>query len=282
MLNILKMDLYRLFKSKFVYVLLIIVVAFMVLNAKSMQYSLDYMKENLSDFSQSTGSDDTDLVLSETLEYATGQRDYTFSIFFNSMLGGTSLFTIIAIFAAIFVNAPQKTGFIKTIAQYAPDRGMFTISNLISITIFTVIMLLVSFIGALVGFGIFFDNLNFNGFSDYIGLMLIYLLLNIAFGTFVMMFATVIKSTGLSMTIGILCSAGTGLVFFKLIDMLIRKIFETDGSFSIANYTITENITQLGLDCDNSIIVRSVVVGFVYIIVSTVISMIVMKKRDVK
>lgn len=279
MINTIKMDLYRMFKSKFVYVLLIVAAVSLLITAKSQQYTMELIKSNSESYQQLL-EEESELDY-DNIEYALGIKEFSFPDFLN-MNFSNDMLVFISIFAAIFVNAQQKNGYIKSISQLSPKRGRFAISNGVSVAAFTLIFYIEVFLVSMLGFAWFFNDISFSGFSDFIGIFLIKLLLFIAFGILVLMFATVMKSTGLSMTVGILCSAGLISSIFSLIDLLLYRFFDISRSFSVSNYTITQNIYKLSIESSNSELLRAGIVGVLFIAVSMIISVFVMNKRDVK
>lgn len=69
---------------------------------------------------------------------------------------------------------------------------------------------------------------------------------------------------------------------FSLIDLLLYRFFDISRSFSVSNYTITQNIYKLSVESGNSELLRAGIVGVLFIAVSMIISVFVMNKRDVK
>lgn len=282
MVNIIKMDLYRISKSTFAYVLIIVAAAYLLIGAKMTQYTFEKIEENTDayiQFMEESPEEAEDL--GENILYALGMKDFRFVDYVNTVLN-TDLLVFIVIFAAIFVNAQNKHGYIKSISQLAPKRGRFAISNGMAVTIFTLIFYILIFLVSMVGFAIFFKDLSFEGFSEYIGVFLLKLLLFIAFGIMVSMFATVMKSTGLSMTVGILCSVSLTSILFSLIDLMLHNLFGVSEKFSIIDYTITQNIYHMNSQVGSDDMIRAGVVGTAFIVFSMVISIAVMNRRDVK
>ena len=68
---------------------------------------------------------------------------------------------------------------------------------------------------------------------------------------------------------------------YSIINRAVGQI-SSSWKFDINSYVLEGNINMAGIDASAEILVRAVVVGAVFLILSTVFAMLILKKRDVR
>lgn len=205
-----------------------------------------------------------------------------FTAFINSTAAGPLLLILCAIFPPIFVNGEQKNGFIKNIAGQWGSRGMLVLSKLFAVAIQVLIIFMVFiFSAAIMGTICWSDRLVFESISDFAKIFGIHYLLHFAFASLVTALTILMRGSGLSMTFGILGSTGITSLLYTFVNILLQKC-GAPGDFNIGNYFIENCITIVSPDLGGSDLTRVIVVGAVFLVVSTLIAMIVMQKRDIR
>ncbi len=288
MINIIKMDLYRLIKSKgflVISILTIVFAAFVIF-----AFSLFVTKTA----SYTTTDDGGVLVIGQSDEnnadddsfkvgFSTAEDEDTFlklqvkKLMFSELLSMVmNGFLLLAIIVPIFVNEDNKNGYIKNIAGLIPNKGGFAVSKIISIAVLNIYLILLQIVTVLISSRIFLGYLNFTAFGEFIPKLLLQILFGVSVSVFIAMLAVWFRSKGFSMMIGILMASGifggiaTGInylieYFFKIENVDIAKCF-------ISSYS---NITTV----DTS---YKIVVSLVYLVVSSFIAIMIMQKRDIK
>ena len=94
------------------------------------------------------------------------------------------------------------------------------------------------------------------------------------------MAAAITKSTAFSATIGTVFCTGFGSLLWAFINMLVEKQ-KLAKDFDINDYTLVYNIQQVGLSLDFKNTLRIVITAVMFIAASSVISVLVINKRDV-
>jgi hypothetical protein len=188
------------------------------------------------------------------------------------------LLMFLVVFTVIFVNSESRTGFIKNIAGQVQNRGTLVLSKLIIVAAYSIILLISALIVIILSFQVFFGYVNFDGFGNlalYLGTQL---LLHVAFGAVMICLITLVKSAVASMLIGILVSAGILQIVDTIIGALINSI---KGHFSIMYYITSGNIAALAINSTSTSYIRALLVGLIFLIFASGISMVITQLRDV-
>ncbi len=288
MLNIIKMDLYRMLKSKITLVMLLITIVFSILTVyiakldiKLMQENAEYQEQLLSEEENSDG-----VVIGVQMVGSSSwlEENYKISVgelFFYNVASGI-LLILITVFAVVFTRAEEKHGYIKTINGQARNRGSFFLSNIMIISLFSIFILAIELIILPIASKIVFGYVSFAGTGGMTISILVQILLHVAFGILMSMLCILIRNSGAAITIGICAASGTFGIVSALVNYVLIKKIGVSASFDLSNYMLTGNVKSVTEVATNSILVRSVVVGIIYVIISVVIGITISKKRDVK
>lgn len=273
MLNLIKMDFYRLFHSKAIKVGAIVaaIVAFlgMALNLGI----LEIIKLGTSDDPASVA----DMrILFPIVDWLTGV-DFADVVFTGT--GFLSLFVSCMVVAS-FVGAEQSCGYAKNIAGQLSNRGMMVVSKFV-VTCFVQLMVLliytaISSICAILFFGSYIKGCSIGILIEGV---LLRLLLFCAIDAIVLFFCTLTKSHAVAMVIGAIFGVGvTGLAYMGISALLgMVKI-----SVNVAEFMpdgINGLISVAGLE---GIVVKAIIVAVIFIAGFLTGAIMLFKKRDVK
>ena len=147
MLNMIKMDVYRMFCTKSMYVIWIILLASALLT--SFLSKIDYdaankeweqqqaVESNKEQLSQQN-ADNVNIGMSVELPTEPGKKVTVMDVFFSNAQGKFyALFLVI--FAVMFATADIKSGYIKNIGGQVSQRGMLIVSRAVALALFTAI-----------------------------------------------------------------------------------------------------------------------------------------------
>ncbi len=287
MLNLTKMDLHRLFRIKSFWIMIAVTV-FVSFFSVYMTYfdvtSHEAIVVDMTDMSVSEAqpeeADVTFGVYVDTKPEWADRIDFTNLI--NSNITGQLLAILCAIFPPLFVNGEQKNGYIKNIAGQLHNRGLLVLSKLAAVAVQVLIIFAVFiFSAAVMGKICWGDKLVFESVSDFAKVFGIHYLLHFSFASLVAALTILIRGSGLGMTFGILCSTGITSLLYALADVLLHKCGVSE-EFTVSNYFIENCISIVSPDLSGSDLTRVIAVGAVFLAVSTLISMTVMQKRDIR
>ena len=235
MLNMIKMDVYRMFRTKSMYVIWIILLASALLtsflskidydaankewekqqavesqadtdtdmqaadvvNAQDIeeQQADDSNKEQLSQ----QNTDNVNLGMSVELPTEPGKKVTVMDVFFSNAQGKFyALFLVI--FAVMFATADIKSGYIKNIGGQVSQRGMLIVSRAAALALFTAVTFAGIFVFQAAANMLAFKCVVWGNWKEIIPYFLTELMLHYAFVLICMAIAVIIKNNVISMT----------------------------------------------------------------------------------
>ncbi|MDO4943761.1 MAG: hypothetical protein Q4E74_01015 [Ruminococcus sp.] len=283
MLNLIRMNLYSLFRTVSFWVMIAVTAVIAVFFVYMTNVDIEYMSEENSAAEQTAQqTDENEITVGiavETLDEWVDQGIEMVSLF--QVMGSSAIIALLAsIFVAIYTNAEQKTGFIKNIAGQLPKRGMLSLAKLSGIAVELLIMFGVYILATVIsGKIILGDKLVLGDVGDLIKIIAVQYLLHLAFCSFVQMLCTVARGAGIGMTVGILfCSGMTSLVYMG-INYVVSKLGAED--FDVSKYDLMTYIGSASAS-DSDMMTKCIIAGAAYLVICTAVSMLVMQKRDIK
>ncbi len=289
MLNVIKMDLYRMIKTKSFYVILMIIVVFMLFGSYMIDQDLSTLKEMAKDAElqtdQAAGNGaDTDKNVNLGISFdATPlmQDNITLLDEASVMLSSAILLFFTGIFAVLFVCGENSTGFIKNIISCTKKRRYVILSKTVVMSIFVVLETIILLIALSIGSSIFHSSVSMKlslsfRFLQYVGLQC---LLHIAFAIIIIMISVIVRSTAISMMISIGLSSGLGSLIISYLSML--KIGSFHVGENLVKYFVTTNVQALTSQFTKDMGIRVLMVSLAAILLYNIISCVVMDKRDI-
>lgn len=296
MFNAIRMDVYRLFKTKSTYIILVIMIALSVMGTGLMSVMTEMTEaegkhvqtEQMSDNADYAGDDDQ---LYEDTEGAQSQlsvsvsesdpdeNDNSVLSFAMSDIAGLQAGLFIIIFTVLFSMADINSGFIKSIGGQVKGRGVLIVSKIAAIAIFTAIVIIADFLTELIAVNIFFDDAVVGSASEIVRLLSSQFVLNFALAVLMMAIAIIIKNNVVSMIIGVCMCSGIFELIFMGINYLMDKIGFDD--FDINNILITGKIQNVTIGADAADIGYALLTAAIYIAVSVFAVYNVFKHRDI-
>lgn len=296
MFNAIRMDVYRLFKTKSTYIILVIMLAMSVMGTGLMSVMTEMtgaerqqvQTEQMSDSADYAGEDDQ---FNEDTEGAQSQlsvsvseidpdeNDNSVLSFAMSDISGLQAGLFIIIFTVLFSMADINSGFIKSIGGQVKGRGVLIVSKMAAIAIFTAIVIIADFLTELIAVNIFFDDAVVGSASEIVRLLSSQFVLNFALAILMMAIAIIIKNNVVSMIIGVCMCTGIFELIFMGINYLMDKIGFSD--FDINNILITGKIQNVTIGADAADIGYALLTAAIYIAVSVLAVYNVFKHRDI-
>ena len=296
MFNAIRMDVYRLFKTKSTYIILVIMIALSVMGTGLMSVMTEMtgaerqqvQTEQMSDNADYAGEDDQ---FNEDTEGAQSQfsvsvsesdpdeNDNSVLSFAMSDISGLQAGLFIIIFTVLFSMADINSGFIKSIGGQVKGRGVLIVSKIAAIAIFTAIVIFADFLTQLIAVNMFFDDAVVGSASEIVRLLSSQFVLNFALAVLMMAIAMIIKNNVVSMIIGVCMCSGIFELIFMGINYLMDKIGFND--FDINNILITGKILSVTIGADASDIGYALLTAAIYIAVSVFAVYNVFKHRDI-
>lgn len=280
MFNLIKMDIHRLFYSKSTWVIFFFVAVLSVFSVTMTNTDIHMMKEEPSATEETMDERQIGISVEADSEWVDG--DIEIGSIISVEMRSALLAILCVIFTALFINAEQKNGYIKNIAGQFPRREKLVASKFIAIAFQIFLMMLVFIIGIIVSGFVLWGNRFYLGSSAQI---LRYLgsqyLLHLGFAALTMLLCMLTHSSAFSMTSGILLCSGLAVPVYAVVNKIVSDM-KPGLKFDINHYVLDGNITMMTLGSASDVLVRGAVVGAAFAIVSVILSMIMIKKRDVR
>lgn len=283
MLNMIRMELYRMFKTKSMYVIWLILAGVILfttgLSANEMKtYTMEEKQEMYEYATGQRESENVHLGMDVTVPTKPGDTVSVFDLFYGNIKGKVlALFMII--FAVLYATADMTSGFVKNIAGQVKDRRGLIFAKGVSLFVYTVFTMLIFTGIQTISNALFFDELVFGPVKEFLQYAGLQILLHFALLMITMCIAVVLRNNVISMTIGVLLCMNVLVIFYSFLDHLIAKLKIQD--FEIMKYTVTGNMMFLETNVTARMAVTAVAVSVGFSIVMLGICSTVFKKRDI-
>ena len=314
MLNMIKMDVYRMFCTKSMYVIWIILLAsalitsFLskidydaankewekqqavesqadtdtdmqaadVVNAQDIeqQQAADSNKEQLSQ----QNTDNVNIGMSVELPTEPGKKVTVMDVFFSNAQGKFyALFLVI--FAVMFATADIKSGYIKNIGGQVSQRGMLIVSRAVALALFTAITFAGIFVFQAAANMLAFKCVVWGNWKEIIPYFLTELKLHYAFVLICMAIAVIIKNNVISMTLSVCLTMNIMSIVYAFIDYVVNR--KGLHNFSIYKYTVTGRMAMLPMNAGRDDVISSMCVAATFIVIMLSLSSYIFQKRDI-
>ncbi len=276
MLNTIKMDLYRMLKTKVFYVTIIITVISVILSICSVKYlaeNPEYL-EKLNAALEETSEIDLNVGIQMGNVAITTADSATEDIFMGIFVGGVFLLMGV-IFCVVFVCTEHNSGYIKNVVSRKGYRSQMSASKSITMVIYTLVQFAVSIVIFLLIYSVLFDGLHFLSVGNFLRYLGMQAIVQIGLMNLCIFFCNIVRNMAFSMAFGICVSAG----LFSLITTLIDKF---NLPFNTTDYLLSILMKKLPMAYDNTLYVRTLIISIISIVAYQVASLFVMKKQDIK
>lgn len=281
MLNMIKMDLYRMFRTKSMYIVWIVLAVALLLTTFLCKTDYDSLsKEDAMQQEQITEptEENINVGMMVTLPTKPGEKVTVFDIFFaNSQGKFYALFLVI--FAVIFSTADIGGGYIKNIGGQVQKRGALIFSRSIALAVFTMLTMVGSFLFQAVANDIVFGELEWGNLKAILSYFLTELTLHYALMLICMAIAIILKNNVISMVIAVCLTMNVMSIVYGLVNSAIQKIGIQN--FQIYKYMITGKLSLLPMNPSGNECLAAFGVAIVFIVVMISVSSVVFQKRDI-
>lgn len=281
MLNIIKMDLYRMFRTKSMYVIWIVLAAALLITTPLCK--TDYESLNEEDAMQQEQiaeptADNINVGMMVTLPTEPGEKVTVYDIFFaNSQGKFYALFLVI--FAVLFSTADISSGYIKNIGGQVRNRKSLIFSRSIAIAVFTVLTMAGAFLFQAAANCIVFGELEWGNTKVILSYFVTELALHYALVLICMAIAIILKNNVISMVIAVCFTMNVMTIVYGVINSAIQKIGIQN--FQIYKYTITGKLSLLPMNPSGNECLAAFGVAIVFIVMMISVSSVVFQKRDI-
>ena len=281
MLNIIKMDLYRMLKTKSMYVIWIVLAAILLITTSLCKTDYELLNEKDAMKQEQVTEptvDNINVGMMVTLPTEPGEKVTVFDIFFaNSQGKFYALFLVI--FAVLFSTADISSGYIKNIGGQVGNRGSLIFSRSIALSVFSVLTMTGAFLFQAAANCIVFGELEWGNTKAILSYFVAELALHYALVLICMAIAIILKNNVISMVIAVCLSMNVMTIVYGVINSAIQKIGIQN--FQIYKYTITGKLSLLPMDPSGNECLAAFGVAIVFIVMMISVSSVVFQKRDI-
>lgn len=281
MLNMIRMELFRMFKTKSLYVIWMVMIACVFLtNSLSAEEILTFSMEEKQEMYEAAmdGEESGNLGMDVTLPTKPGADVSVFDGFYANVKGKfIALFMVI--FTVLYATADITSGYVKNIAGQVRNRGNLIFAKAAALLLYVVLTMLL-FIGVqTLSNAISYQKLVMGPGKEFFQYAALQTLLHFALITVIMCVAVVLRNNVISMMISVCLCMNVLVMLYGVVDKAVTKIGIQD--FHIMDYTVSGKIVNLGMNAAPKTMGMAVMVGVVFIVVMLAISMTVFQKRDI-
>ncbi|MFG6378490.1 MAG: hypothetical protein K1W19_09290 [Lachnospiraceae bacterium] len=281
MINLIRMDLYRMLHTASTWILIGVISLFAIISFYMGTVDQKLMEET-GERNQLVikGEDEEGMQFGITVNtpYHEDGSEAAYLEYVCADLQSGILLIFISIFAVVYVNAEEKSGFVKNIAGQFSNRFWMYLSKNVVVSLFVLMAMITYMIMQIFGVLIWHRGAPFG--IDMAGEALRYgviqWLLMSAFAAGIVLITTLIKSTAIGITIGMMISCGFSQIFLGF----YYKIFQNT-KLHVEEYLITNNIKTIVYNSSMNRFLQAILVGAVFLLVYNIIGSVVMQKRDV-
>ena len=274
MLNLIRMDLYRLLRSKTIRIGILVAAAVAFLGMLFNFGVIELLKITIQEKPESAA--EWRGFLSADWMYGADFADMVFT--------GTSALSLFlsCMLVASFVGAEQSCGYTKNVAGQLPNRGMTVISKYIVTCLVQLVVLAIYTVVSIICVFIFFKQyINAYSIGALVGGLLLRLLIYCAINAIVIFFCTFTKSHAIAMVVGAILGIGITRVLYAALSGLLGllKIDIDVSRLSPDGLNDLVNVAELNA---GNIIARTIIVSVIFIAVFVTGAAFIFTKRDVK
>ena len=276
-----KMDLYRMFKTKSMYVIWIVLAAILLITTSLCKTDYELLNEKDAMKQEQVTEptvDNINVGMMVTLPTEPGEKVTVFDIFFaNSQGKFYALFLVI--FAVLFSTADISSGYIKNIGGQVGNRGSLIFSRSIALSVFSVLTMTGAFLFQAAANCIVFGELEWGNTKAILSYFVAELALHYALVLICMAIAIILKNNVISMVIAVCLTMNVMTIVYGVVNSAIQKIGIQN--FQIYKYTITGKLSLLPMNPSGNECLAAFGVAIVFIVMMISVSSVVFQKRDI-
>ena len=281
MFNMIRMELFRMFKTKSLYVIWMVMIACVFLtNSLSAEEIITFSMEEKQEMYEAAmdGEESGNLGMDVTLPTKPGADVSVFDGFYANVKGKfIALFMVI--FTVLYATADITSGYVKNIAGQVRNRGNLIFAKAAALLLYVVLTMLL-FIGVqMLSNAISYQKLVMGPGKEFFQYAAMQTLLHFALVMVIMCVAVVLRNNVISMMISVCVCMNILIMLYGVVDQAVEKLGIHD--FHVMDYTVSGKIVNLGVNAAPKTIGMAALVGIVFIVVMLAISMTVFQKRDI-
>ncbi|MDO5047695.1 MAG: hypothetical protein Q4D88_04010 [Anaerococcus sp.] len=280
MLNLVRMERMRIFKSRSSFLILLAVVLTSLLTLGIVHFASKNISENVKqeeDLGQGQGEVSIDISTQGLEELGNDGGDFIVSSFSQK-----NYIIFMIIFASLFFTGPYTHGYIKNFIGIGDNKKKYIISTFLVAGVYTIITFILSALILTVLTPMINDGMfKIDDYRSLIKILFVQLLSHLSFLSVILLVASITRSLATSLLASLLYA----MIFFNLLVGLVNKliglIFKIGEDFTISNFINIGNITNIGINSTNADLLRASLVALIIGILALSLASVIIKKKDI-
>lgn len=284
MLNLVKMELYRLFHSTSAWILFFFTIVAAVFTVVMTKLDVSGGLPEGAEVTEKTEEPEIEFafgIYTETKEeWADGE--VPFSELLGSELASGIFLILVTIFVSFFVHAEQKNGYLKNIAGQLPGRWLLALSKLAAVLVWGACMFsLLTVTMAAAGRVCFGKAFVLDSAGKLFTVLGGQFLLHMAFAALLLFLCTLSGSAALSITVGLLIACKVTSLLYSMTDRMMKSLLGRE-TFDSGRYAIEMNVAKYMFATGREELVPMLLSAGVILAAAVALTALVLQKRDVK
>lgn len=283
MLNMIKMDLYRMFRTKSLYIIWMILVAAVMFTTSMSKIDYQYMNEEAQkqEAGVSPEPEETQMVnigLMVELPTQPGEKVTVFDqVFANLQSKFIAIFMVI--FAVLFSSGDLTSGYIKNIGGQVKNRGKLIVSKAAALLVFTVLSMILYLFLQAGAQQVCYGYVEWGNGSELLKYLGIQTVLHYALMLVCMAITILLNSNVFSITISICLCMNVMIILYGVVDQFVHKMGAE--KFQLLKYTVTGKIALLPMIPETKDCLVALGIAAAFGAVATFLTGQVFRKRDI-
>ena len=281
MLNLMKMEFTRIFKSKYVLVIFLATILTFSVTVGLVDYTsknIDNLEQNISQTSDdNTNGVKVDINKSQAEELTDSGEDFVISSFSQS----TYLIFLI-IFGALFFSNPYAHGFVKNFLGMGKNKGTYTLATFMVASLFVFVSFALGAMILTISAPLINDGmLKITDYARLVKVLAVELVSHISYLAVILLAATFTRSTSKTLMFTFLYPT----IFFNFLrgigDQFLSLFADLPDDFSVSNFVNIGNIISTNFASTNADLIRSLVVAIIIGAIALTLSYVIINKKDI-
>ena len=188
---------------------------------------------------------------------------------------------LLAIFIGLYIGNIYSTGLDRNLNVFAGKRMMLFGTRMLMISIYSLVLHVFSWLTAWMSAALMGASVEFAFDKAFVLYFIVTWLLLTSFGCIVASMTHITRSKAAGITLGIILSAGILSTIMSIASLMLQRKLGLESEFNLGNYTVTQNLATVNLYSDGHFVVRALICAVVYFAAAYILSLMIVRKRDI-
>ncbi len=280
MLNMIRMELYRMFRLKSLYVIWAVMLFMVILTTVDMKawYEDPQLQEQYEVIEEANADSDINIGMQVSVPTVQGEKATVYDFLYGN-IQGKFIALLMVIFVIIYSMADLNTGYIKNIAGQVAKRQNLVLAKVITVFVYVILNMGLFVVAQMLSNRFILGYLEMGAAKELMLYIATQTLLHFALALVCMALAIITRSTLLSMILSVCLCMNVLVILYSLLDKLVEKIGIEN--FQTIKYTLTGKISLLPMELTGSDVGNTALIAVTLGGIAVIAASFVFKKRDI-